>query len=193
MQVTTPSALSWEKELTLCRGANTKLAGVVPCPSSPHCVPPSHTSMLSPLHARRPLCKPLQLINPQKTNRETDQKMGAGTGRGAHSLGHEQTVRTHSAAVNPQPQPNQFPLPWGCSHQGWCESPRASRPSHCMLSSNIPAPATSCLSPGDVRRFPSCFPTWQASYSSKLACGMLRQCPVNRLRSPAFSFPRCTP
>lgn len=72
-QVTTPSPLSWERELTPHRGANMLIAGVAPCPSSPHGIPPGHTSLLLPLHACRPLCKPLQLIILQEPNSETDQ------------------------------------------------------------------------------------------------------------------------
>ena len=119
-QVTSPSALGWKRELTPRRGVNMQIAGVAPGPSSPHYVPPGHTSVPLPLYARRPLCKPLQLINLQEADSKIDQwkKMGAGTGRGAHSPGHEQTVRIHSAAVNLQPHPNQFSLPLGMSTPG---------------------------------------------------------------------------
>lgn len=50
---------------------------------------------------------PLQLISPQETASQIGQwkKMGAGTERGAHSLGHQHTVRIHSAAVNPKSHP----------------------------------------------------------------------------------------
>lgn len=50
---------------------------------------------------------PLQLISPQEADSQKGQwkKMGAGRERGAHSLGHQHTVRIHSAAVNPKSHP----------------------------------------------------------------------------------------
>lgn len=93
-------------------------AGVAPCPSSPRCVPPGHTSMPLSLHPRRLLCTSLQLINLQEAESKTHQwKMRAGTKRGASSPGHQQTARVHLAAVNLQPHANQLPLPRACPHQ----------------------------------------------------------------------------
>lgn len=63
---------------------------------------------------------PLQLIRLQEAGSQIGQwkKTGAGRERGAYSLGHEQTVRIHSAAMNPKSHPHQFPLPLGMSVPG---------------------------------------------------------------------------
>lgn len=162
-------------------------ARVAPGPSCPHCVPPSYISVT--FMYLQTLCKPPQLINPQQTDSQTDQrkKMGAGTGRRAHSLGHEHTVGIHSAAVNLKPHPNQFPLPLGISTPGLMWK------SACCKATPQPATATSCLNPGDEHGFSSYFLTQQANCRGEPIREMLRQCLIKHFGSLAPFFPRSAP
>lgn len=110
-----------------------------------------------------PTCSqsPLQLISPQEADSQIGQwkKMGTGRERGAHSLGHQHTVRIHSAAVNPKSHPPSISIAPGDVHTRTGANVRVLHMSECCtaLSSHIPAPPASWESRGCVWN-PSTFP-----------------------------------